>query len=123
MPNPDDRRHFHRITFDKTAQLELADKIIECELIDLCLQGALVETKQPNDIAIGSPATLSFSLGDEQHTILMTVNIAHQTGQCLGLHCDTIDINSISHLRRLLELNLGDAELLKRDFKALSSDL
>ncbi|HXK57002.1 MAG TPA: PilZ domain-containing protein, partial [Gammaproteobacteria bacterium] len=37
----------------------------------------------------------------------------------LGLRCVSIDMESIGHLRRLVELNLGDAELLHRDLESL----
>jgi len=33
----------------------------------------------------------------------------------------TIDVDSMTHLRRLIELNLGDPTLLERELKALVS--
>ena len=35
---------------------------------------------------------------------------------------DHIDLESISHLRRLVELNLGDSSLLERELAALSDN-
>ena len=40
----------------------------------------------------------------------------------LGFECTRIDQQSISHLRRVVELNLGDEALLQRELKALISD-
>ena len=37
----------------------------------------------------------------------------------LGLFCHHIDIDSITHLRRLIELNLGDETLLQRELAEL----
>lgn len=37
----------------------------------------------------------------------------------LGLRCRNIDLDSITHLRRLLELQLGDATLLQRELGQL----
>jgi hypothetical protein len=37
----------------------------------------------------------------------------------VGLHCRHIDIESLAHLRRLIELNLGDPALLERELAAL----
>ena len=50
----------------------------------------------------------------------MDVTVAHLNGTCVGVRCDKIDIDSASHLRRLLELNLGDADLLSRELTELS---
>jgi hypothetical protein len=48
--------------------------------------------------------------------------VAHVEGEHVGLLCRSIDIESITHLRRLLEINLGDAKLLERELKALISN-
>ena len=52
--------------------------------------------------------------------LFMDVTVAHLNGTSVGVRCVTIDIDSASHLRRLLELNLGDADLLSRELTELS---
>jgi hypothetical protein len=47
---------------------------------------------------------------------------SHTRGQNAGLLCLDIDIDSVTHLRRLVELNLGDSDLLERELSALISD-
>ena len=42
-----------------------------------------------------------------------------QDGELIGFVCRHIDVDSISHLRRLVELNLGDEALLERELAAL----
>ena len=37
-----------------------------------------------------------------------------------GYRCEHIDLDSISHLRRLVELNLGDPDILDRELSELS---
>lgn len=49
----------------------------------------------------------------------MTVSLAHEKGRQLGFYCEEIDLDSITHLRRLIELNLGSSELLERELSAL----
>jgi len=49
----------------------------------------------------------------------MSCEVAHIEGDHIGLLCRSIDLDSITHLRHLIELNLGDAALLEREFKAL----
>ncbi|VAX04921.1 hypothetical protein MNBD_GAMMA20-584, partial [hydrothermal vent metagenome] len=44
----------------------------------------------------------------------------HSENDHIGFRCEHIDLESISHLRRLVELNLGDAKLLDRELSALT---
>ncbi|NVJ49727.1 MAG: PilZ domain-containing protein [Gammaproteobacteria bacterium] len=114
-----ERRHYHRVNFDTVAQLTLGSETIRCELLDLCLQGALLKCSSEQDIQLNDHGQLCFTLSDEEPIITMDVTVVHRTNDCIGVYCDTIDIDSMSHLRRLIELNVGDAEVLKRDFKSL----
>jgi hypothetical protein len=50
----------------------------------------------------------------------MSVSVSHVIGNEVGFKCEHIDLDSISALRRLVELNLGDSHLLERDLLALS---
>ena len=49
----------------------------------------------------------------------MNVKVAHVEGRYAGLVCEGIDIDSVTHLRRLVELNLGDPDLLDRELSSL----
>ena len=49
----------------------------------------------------------------------MQGTITHIEETHMGIRCDQIDMESISHLRRLAELNLGDAQLVERELEAL----
>ena len=49
----------------------------------------------------------------------MTAGIAHVDGNRAGLLCRSIDLDSVTHLRRLIELQLGDPALLERDLAEL----
>lgn len=49
----------------------------------------------------------------------MQVELTHEAKGQLGFVCTNIDLDSIKHLRRLIELNLGDQEELERELGAL----
>jgi hypothetical protein len=51
--------------------------------------------------------------------IAMAGELAHVEGSHVGVLCRSIDIESITHLRRLIEVNLGDATASERELKAL----
>ncbi|GGW53617.1 PilZ domain-containing protein [Alishewanella tabrizica] len=114
-----EQRHFKRVRFFSQAELVSDGHRYATEVIDLSLKGALIK-KPAETVSTGtSPLLLSLHLSESEETITMQVSIAHQHADVLGLHCDKIDIDSISHLRRLLELNLGDPALLNRELDEL----
>jgi hypothetical protein len=51
--------------------------------------------------------------------IRMQTVVSHIEGDRLGLRCVSIDLDSISHLRRLIEFNMGEPDLIERELAAL----
>ena len=45
--------------------------------------------------------------------------VAHRAADTAGIRCDEMDLDSVSELRRLVELNLGDERMLHRELVAL----
>ncbi|MCF4010288.1 PilZ domain-containing protein [Rheinheimera sp. UJ63] len=115
-----EQRHNKRVRFFSEVFLAAAGKRYPTEIFDLSLKGALV--KKPSEPLPNKtePMLLQLQLSGSTEVLTMQVTIAHEHADYLGLHCTKIDIDSISHLRRLLELNLGDPELLSRELAELS---
>jgi hypothetical protein len=112
----DERRQFSRIFFDAKATLTQQDTVWPTTIHDLSLNGALVA--EPPEFAPSElPIQLSFTLGESGVVVSMETQLTHQKEGQLGLECLHIDVESISHLRRMLELNLGDSSLLDRELK------
>lgn len=116
------RRHFSRIRFQGGASLSVGDRETPCEVADLSLKGALLKLTGSERPAVGENCLLEVALDEAGTVIRMYGSVAHADGIRIGLVCREIDLDSITHLRRLLELNLGDAELLNREFAALIAD-
>ena len=114
----ENRRRFSRIPFASQANLILPDGIRQALVIDISLKGALVRVDGDFFTAIGDIARLEISL-DTEDTITMAVTIVHRQDALLGLACREIDLDSITHLRRLVQLNLGDEAMLDRNLAAL----
>ncbi|MFG5410056.1 hypothetical protein ABXN37_20595 [Piscinibacter sakaiensis] len=51
----------------------------------------------------------------------MAVSVRHAEDGEIGLACTGLDLDSATHLRRLIALNLGDPALAERDLQALVS--
>lgn len=110
--------------------LQLCGHGLACEVRDLSLKGALLTCPAVNDVSRfakrGEACELRLILsGAGDVVVSMSGDIAHvETGAgCLhiGMRCREIDLDSITHLRRLVELNLGDASALDREMAALTS--
>lgn len=115
-----EKRHFHRIAHDAPATLFHKDEGFPCKIVDLSLKGCLVELDTDRLMDPGDIYELRIDLNGTVR-ILMGVSLAHRSGNKIGLVCRQIDLDSISALKRLVELNLGDEELLERDLQALAS--
>jgi len=113
------RRQFSRVLFSTTAQLDFDNHEYPCKLLDVSLHGALITNC---DAFIGnkdSQAVLCFTLPQSDIEIKMEVVICHIEADHIGLKCHHIDIDSITYLKRLIELNLADDELLHRELAML----
>ena len=58
-------------------------------------------------------------LDDSQLVIKMTASAAHIDEKSVAFTCEHIDLESVTDLKRLVELNLGDEALLHRELSAL----
>ncbi|ACA87799.1 PilZ domain-containing protein [Shewanella woodyi] len=110
----DERRQFSRILFNTTANLNQGENMWATKIHDLSLNGALIDKPMDFEPKEGT-ITLGFSLPDSDIELRMEATLVYSTERLLGLKCFHIDVDSISHLRRMLELNLGDASLLNRE--------
>ena len=108
----ENRRQFSRILFSTAAQLEFAGESYPCKLLDVSLHGALITKCAAFSGTKNSEATLRFTLPQSDIEIKMEVFICHIEGH-------HIDINSITYLKRLVELNLADEQLLHRELASL----
>ncbi len=115
----DERRRFSRITFHRPAELDLRIAQVTCEVVDVSLKGALVEVPISVRTHEGQKCALTIRLDAGEAVIRMEGEIAHREGTLVGVRCLELDLDSISHLRRLVELNVGSEEVLQRELSAL----
>jgi PilZ domain len=117
--NIEEKRRFQRALYKAEAVLHIAGQALACKIADISLKGCLLELEQPLPVEPGDRCTLSFSLSDEL-SIVMDIGAVRINGGQAAFICQNIDLDSITSLRRLVELNVGDSQLLERDLSALS---
>lgn len=115
----DERRRFSRITFHRPATFRAGGVVTTVNVLDVSLKGALLEVPAALVGEPGAHCTLIIHLDAGEATIHLDGEIAHRSGTRLGVHCSSIDLESIGHLRRVVELNLADEALLQRELASL----
>lgn len=113
-----ERRRFQRIAFDAPTLIAQGERQWSAALHDISLKGLLVRTPRDWNGDPNLPFEAIIELGDETK-LKMEVVLTRIQPQFLGFVCRHIDLDSVSHLRRLIELNLGDESLLERELAAL----
>lgn len=116
---PHERRHFVRVGFDAPALLTTATDAFSVHVVDLSLKGALLVAPAQANLEAGMLCQLTIPLAETGNHIAMSTEIAHVDGLHAGVLCRGIDLDSVTHLRRLIELQLGDPALLERDLGEL----
>jgi hypothetical protein len=116
----DNKRKFSRIPFDTKVHLVSAEGSWDCQLLDISLKGLLLTTPAKWQTKIGNHYLVELLTENEEATIRMEVSVMHIEDRQAGFRCEHIDLDSISHLRRLVELNLGDSDLLDRELSELT---
>lgn len=116
----DERRRFSRITFHRPAHLTIGTAATMVGVLDVSLKGALLEVPQGFSAAPDARCSLVIRLDAGEAMIQLDGHVAHRDGSRLGVRCTSIDLESIAHLRRVLELNLADEDLLHRELASLA---
>jgi len=117
---PHERRHFVRVSFDAPALLTTSSNAFSVHVQDLSLKGALIVAPAQAGLEPGMLCQITIPLAETGNHIAMSAEVAHVEGLHTGLLCRGIDLDSVTHLRRLIELHLGDPALLERDLVELT---
>lgn len=112
------RRRFSRFPLPGSVRLYSGTAMWQTELIDLSLRGVMVITPQG---WVGTPGT-RFRLDvriEGGIMIGMGVELVRATPRSLAFSCLKIDLDSFSRLKRLVELNVGNTDILNRELATL----
>ncbi len=121
--NLSDRRLFNRINFHTEIHLCQGKHAWVAKMVDISLKGLLALLPSPDgagqpDIDPQLPVHGTIHLSEDA-VIELTLKLAHSTDRQFGFYCENIDLEGISHLRRLIELNTGNPEASERELSEL----
>ncbi len=116
-----EQRHFTRIPFNATATIinSRTAKKFTAELIDISFKGVLISRPSDWEGINGEHFTVHLQLAGEEIEINLAVIEVHNEGEHIGFKTEHMDLDSATHLRRLVELNLGNESLLERELAEL----
>jgi hypothetical protein len=113
------QRQFQRFPIEGTVTIADRDRLTGARLLDLSLRGALTDRPAQWQPELEAHCRLSISLLGAETPVVMECRVAHIEPTRIGFHCLSIDIDSISFLRRMVELNIGEPAVLERELSAL----
>jgi len=109
------KRHFQRVPFNAEVELLFAEQNQVCNLLDIALKGALLEIPPPFELAMNSLCNLCITLPDTSICLDFHAQLVHREGDHFGFKFISEDLETFTHLRRLLELNSGDPEGVREE--------
>lgn len=113
------RRKHYRLQTPRACTIVFENQRYPTQLLDISLRGALVDAPIGLKSGAGHAYRLEVPLEDSVGMIVMEVAPIHEEGGKMGLTCFSIDMESMTHLRRLMELNLGDPALIEQEMRRL----
>lgn len=113
-----ERRQYQRIPFIADVLLRHNDQQWSCGLEDISLKGMLIVAPQGIDPVQSDVYAIELVLG-EGAAISIQANISHTTESHWGMQWVNIDLDGLTHLRRLLELNMDDPAEMHREMAEL----
>ena len=118
MSDHDERRRFQRIDFDAPTELRQGVQRWPAKLLDLSLKGLLIERPANWDADLTQDFDAIIHLAPDAR-VQMQVELRHEEPARLGFICLYIDVDSMTHLHRLVELNVADSTEMMRELREL----
>ena len=117
-PAAEERRRFQRLALNGSARLYATSGYWDTQLIDMSLKGVLVVRPPGCDPVPGTRFRMDLRVNDAV-VISMGVEAARVEPQRIALAWDRIDLDSLTRLKRVIELNIAEPELLNRELAGL----
>lgn len=108
-------RRFRRILFEAQAIVSSEGNEYSCELLDLAMKGALLASDKHLRVRLGQICQLCITLQGAPISLKFEAELVHQDADHYGFKFISEDLDTLTHLRKLIELNTGDAEATRNE--------
>ncbi len=114
-----DNRKFYRADFKTHGYINLEDKTqLSFKILNISLKGLLVES-DAESLKMEESYDLRIKLASTDIEIKTIAMLVHREGGKLGFYFNEIDLDSMIHLRRLLELNTPNEGEIEKELAFL----
>jgi len=118
-----EKRKFQRVPFATEAEINCKEEKFSGELLDISLQGALIHGHGTIPLEKGNICELLIHLVDSEITMQFDVDLVHREENKFGFKFIGKDTETMIHLRRLLELNIGSSEAIDKEISFWLKDI
>ena len=113
-------RNFMRTDFYVNGYFNEEGKTISFKVLNLSLKGSLINLDEELVLNMGKEIDISILLNHSDVKINVNSRVVHLSEKgCYGLRFESIDLDSMIHLRRLLELNTIPEGEIERELSFL----
>ena len=116
------KRRFRRVPFTTEVTLNAGQKVWSVELLDVAMKGAMVSSTGPLPLDLGSKCSLCITLPGTSIALDFQAELIHREENRYGFKFISENLETLTHLRKLIELNTGDAEATRGELSAWLSD-
>ena len=110
-------RRFRRVPFTAEVSLTVDQGYYKGKLLDVAMKGALVETMVPLPIQAGTECALGIALPGTAISLDFDAELVYIDGLHYGFKFISENLDTLTHLRKLIELNTGDVETTRSELK------
>lgn len=115
-----DKRRFTRVPFVTHISLSHNEQLLKGSVVDISFNGALLHFD--TDLTIDKQTIFSSTIYFENDSnIHADLKLVHRNNQFYGFCFSEIDSDSLTYLRNIISLNLGDANACERELMSLFS--
>lgn len=106
----EERRHFWRLSLESfMAEIEQNNQIQYAKVLDISLKGILLELEDKFN-NLEDLFTIKIYLKSSNINMVFSAKLVYQHEDKFGFEFETEDLESFTHLRRLLELNADNPQ-------------
>jgi hypothetical protein len=118
----EEHRRFNRADYHTKGYFTKDDHIVHFGIINISLKGILVDPESTEYSELNMTVPLKIQLSSSDIEIEAQAKLVHQEKHHLGFRFEEIDVESMIHLRRLVELNSDSADQIARELNFLNKE-
>lgn len=116
-----ERRKNVRTDFRMHGWIDLGDDVVDCTVHDLSLRGCMVRLDTIPNNGVNPDVLVHLNLAEDV-TIESTATVVGTNGPECRLEFRVMDVDSLTHLRRLMELNTADEKEITKELHDLPKE-